>query len=129
MSREQGNRKRFGLQLFAGEDSEGLEVMIKPETGTLRLGDSEAPFAVSDLPEDEDIEIRIFVDKYLVEVFVNDRQSTVATYQDYKSGNERRAYTYGDPTTFRKIEIWKMKPTNAGFLEALESHIWEADTE
>ena len=29
----------------------------------------------------------------------------------------------------RSIEIWKLKPTNQGFLEARESRIWAPDIE
>ena len=124
VSREQATRKRFGVQLFADADHEGLEVMIRPETGTLRVGETDAPFAVSDLPQGEDVEIRIFVDKYLVEVFVNERQAMVATYQEYEAASELRAYSYGAPTVFRSVEIWKMKATNQGFLAARDSRIW-----
>ncbi|MCC6389055.1 MAG: glycoside hydrolase family 32 protein [Bryobacterales bacterium] len=38
VDRAQAERKRFGFQLFAGEQDEGLPVLLKPETGTLRLG-------------------------------------------------------------------------------------------
>ena len=103
--------------------------MIHPETGTLRIGTTEAPFAVTDLPEGEDIELRIFIDKYLVEVFVNDRQAVVGAHMDYRSANGLNAYTYGDPTTIRQVEIWKLKSTNQGFFGALESRIWAPDTE
>ena len=68
VSREQADRKRFGLQLFAAENITGLPVVIDPARGTLLVGRTEAPFAVSDLPEGEDVEIRIFLDKYLVDV-------------------------------------------------------------
>ncbi|MEC8929868.1 MAG: glycoside hydrolase family 32 protein [Candidatus Latescibacterota bacterium] len=128
VDRSQATRKRFGVQLFADEDHPGLEVMLTPETGSLRVGETEAPFAVADLPEDEDIDLRIFIDKYLVEIFINDRQAVVASFLDYRIANQLRGYTYGDPTVFRQIEIWKMKSTNQGLLEAREHRIWEPDT-
>jgi sucrose-6-phosphate hydrolase SacC (GH32 family) len=129
VDRQQAARKRFGIQLFADGDHEGLEVMLKPETGTLRVGETEAPFAVADLPESEDVTLRIFVDKYLVEVFANDRQASVATFLDYRRASEIRAYTYGGSTAFRQIEVWKMKSANQGLLEARASRVWEPDTE
>ena len=52
-------RKRFGFQLFADEDHTGLPIMIYPESATLQVGDTEAPFAVADLPEEEDLEFSI----------------------------------------------------------------------
>ena len=67
------NGKRFGFQLFADEANEGLSIMVHPQNGTLRIGTTESPFAVADLPETEALELRIFVDKYVVEVFANER--------------------------------------------------------
>ena len=129
IDREQAARKRFGFQLFSDEDREGLPILIHPETGTLRIGMTEAPFAVADLPEGEDVELRIFIDKYLVEVFANDRQAVVGAHNDYQLANGLNAYTYGAPTTIRQLEIWKLKPTNQGFFEARENRIWAPDTE
>ncbi len=125
VDRPETERKRFGLQLFADEDDPGLEIMIRPETSTIRVGMTEAPFAVADLPEGEDIQLRIFVDKYLVEVFANERQSLVAAHMNYQVASGLRAYTYGGPTRIRKVEIWKMKAINQGIIEARERRIWE----
>ena len=123
-------RKRFGVQLFADKEQEnganqGLPILIHPEYSTLRIGTTEAPFAVTDLAEREDLEMRIFVDKYLVEVFVNDRQAALTAHMDYKAGDSLNFYSYGSPTTLKQVEIWKMKPTNQGFREALKSRVWE----
>ena len=38
------------------------------------------------------------------------------------------AYSWGDPTTIKKVEIWKIKSTNQGCLEARQNRIWEPDT-
>lgn len=129
IAREQVQRKRFSLQLFADDTHEGLPIMIRPETGTLLIGSTEAPFAVADLPEGEDLELRIFIDKYLVEVFANARQAALAAYMDYQSANGLYVYAYGDPLNIRQLKIWKMKATNQGFLEARENRIWAPDTE
>jgi beta-fructofuranosidase len=129
VDRAQAARKRFGVQLFAGEDHPGLEVMLRPETGTLRVGETDVPFAVADLPEGEDLTLRIFVDKYLVEVFVNDRQAVAATFPEYREASQLRAYTYGAATTLRTVEIWSLRDTNQGLREARTSRIWEPKSE
>ena len=128
IERKEVERKRFGFQLFADEHNEGLPVTIHPETGTIRVGTTEAPFAVADLPRDEDLKLRIFIDKYLVEVFANDRQAVVAAHMDYQTAGGLKAYIFGGPTTIRKVEIWRLKPTNQGFLEARQTRIWEPET-
>ena len=129
IDRTEAERRRFGFLLFSNEDLEGLPVLIRPESGVISIGETEAPFSISVLPEAEDIEIRIFIDKYLIEVFINDRQALVTSFVEYKdSGFDFNAYAFagqGDkPMQIKKIEIWKMKSTNKGFLEARDNQIW-----
>jgi sucrose-6-phosphate hydrolase SacC (GH32 family) len=126
--RDQAERKRFGFRLFGEGKTGGLPIIIRPETGTIRVGTTEAPFAVADLPAGEDVELRIFVDKYLVEVFANDRQAMIAAHMDYQNKTGLDGYTFGAPTAIKKLEIWKLKPTNQGFLEARKNRIWEPET-
>lgn len=128
ISREQADHKQFGFTLFSDGKGGGLFIVIRPETGTLRVGNTESPFSVASLPKGEDVQFRIFIDKYLVEVFVNDRQAMIAAYMDYRNNTGLDTYSFGAPTTIKKLEIWKMRPTNQGFLEALKSRIWEPDT-
>lgn len=127
ISREEAQRKRFGVRLFADDTHEGLPILVLPEYGTLLVGTTEAPFSVGDLPDGEDVELRIFIDKYLVEVFANDRQAVVASWMDYQSAGEIRGYSFHGPTVFRKVEIWRLEPTNQGFFIAKENRIWEID--
>jgi beta-fructofuranosidase len=128
VSREQAERKIFGFTLFADGKGGGLPILFRPENHTLRVGTTEAPFSISDLPNGEDVELRIFIDKYLVEVFANDRQAVVASHADYSGKQDLNAFTIGEPTTIRKLEIWKIRPTNQGFLEAQKNHNYETDT-
>lgn len=134
VDRAQAERKRFGVRLFADDRDAGLLVLLRPETGTLCVGDTEAPFAVAELPAGEDVELRIFVDKYLVEVFANGRQAALSAFMGYRDGGAQvRAYLFGGgdkvaPTTFRSVELWKLAPTNRGFFEARENRIWQPDT-
>jgi sucrose-6-phosphate hydrolase SacC (GH32 family) len=125
--REEAERKLFGIVLFSDGTGGGLPIMLRPETGTLRVGTTEAPFAVADLPDGEDVELRIFIDKYLVEVFANSRQAVLATHMDYAGKTSLDAFTVGAPTTIRSFDIWKLKSTNQGFLEAQDNRIWEPD--
>jgi arylsulfatase A-like enzyme/sucrose-6-phosphate hydrolase SacC (GH32 family) len=125
--RAEADRKYFGVRLFAGEDRQGLPINIQPANGTLRVGTAEAPFAVADLPPGEDVELRIFIDKYLVEVFVNGRQTLVAADMDYTQASGLDAFTWGADTTFKKFEIWRLQPTNQGYFEAKQNKVWQPD--
>lgn len=126
--RDQAERKLFGFTLFSDGKGGGLPILFRPETGTLRVGTTEAPFSIAGLPKGEDVELRIFIDKYLVEVFANDRQAMVASHPAYSGKPDLNAFTVGAPTIIEKLEIWKLQPTNQGFREAQKNHIWEPDT-
>jgi beta-fructofuranosidase len=128
VSRQDAAHKMIGLTLFSNSRGGGLPIIVRPDARTLRVGSTEAPFAVADLPADEDLSIRIFVDKYLVEVFVNDRQAVVAAHLDYAGQRGLDALTFGTAMTIKKLETWKIKPTNQGFLEAQKNRVWGPDT-
>ena len=123
--RSEADRKMFGLTLFADGKGGGLPLVIRPETGALRLGTTEAPFPMSDLPPGEALVLRVFIDRYLVEVFANDRQALVAAYPEYSGRLALNAFTIGAPTHLSKVEIWKIKATNQGFRDAQTRRIWE----
>jgi sucrose-6-phosphate hydrolase SacC (GH32 family) len=128
IDRKQAARKRFGFRLFAGEGREGLPIVVKPETGTIRVGATDAPFAVADLADDEDVVLRLFVDKYLVEVFASDRQAVVAAHMDWRSARGLHAYTFGAPTTIKQVDVWPLRPANQGFREAQKNRVWQPKT-
>ncbi|MBM4155104.1 MAG: glycoside hydrolase family 32 protein [Lentisphaerae bacterium] len=125
IAREQAERRLFGFTLFADGKGGGLPIMFRPENSTLRVGAAEAPFSIAGLPKGEDVELRIFIDKYLVEVFANGRQAMVASFADYRGQPDVNAFTVRERMTIKKIEIWKLKPTNEGFREAQKNRIWE----
>ena len=135
--RAEVERKRFGFQLFAGKDTDGLLILFKPEEESISLGETEVPFTVSQLPQGENLEINIFVDKYLVEIFINGVQAALTVFMDYKGGKELRGYTFGQSLanldwfgaiTIKQITIWKLKPTNQGFLSAMKNRNWQPET-
>jgi sucrose-6-phosphate hydrolase SacC (GH32 family) len=129
IAREQLERKLFGLVLFAEPGGNGLPIVLRPDTGTLRVGTTEAPFAVADLPEGEDLVLRVFIDKYVVEVFANDRQALYATQVDGDGQTGLLGFSVGSPTTIKKLETWQLKPTNQGYHDARKSRLWEPETE
>jgi beta-fructofuranosidase len=127
IARDQAERKLFGFTLFADVKGGGLPIMFRPENGSLRIGTAEAPFSIADLPKAQPVELRIFIDKYLVEVFANDRQAMIASFAEYAGKPDIKAFTIGAPTTLKAIEIWKLRPANQGFREAQKSRNWEPD--
>lgn len=127
ITREQAERKLFGFRLFSDEQGGGLPILFRPETGTLRVGNTEAPFRVTDLPPGEDVKLRIYIDKYVVEVFANDRQAVIASDAGYLNKPDFSAFSVGAPLQIKRIDMWRLKPTNQGYFEALKNRIWERD--
>ena len=77
--------KEFGIDVLCDPNGEnGLRVAVMAESKTLRVGNAHAPF---ELEDGEDLTLRIFIDKNLVEVFANDRQAAVAATATYEPEN------------------------------------------
>lgn len=121
----EAERKLFGFVLFSDGKGNGLPLIFRPESGTIRVGAVDAPFKIADLGPDEDLELRIFVDRYVVEVFVNDRQGLVAVQESRPRPARLDGFTTGAKTDLKSIEVWKLKPTNEGYLKAKEAKNWE----
>ena len=101
--------KEAGLDVLCDQNGEnGLRIAYLPETKTLRVGKVDAPF---ELKKDEELALRIFIDKNLVEVFANDRLAPVATTEKYVPGNTAiRFFSNGGDTKLKnKVIAWNMK--------------------
>ena len=68
------NARRFGIEVFCGEADEGFPISLVPGENVLTMGDIRPPIS---LGKEERIDLRIFLDKSMVEVFVSDRQAAV----------------------------------------------------
>jgi beta-fructofuranosidase len=128
ISRSEALGKLFGFTVYSDGNGNGMPIVFRPETGTLRVGSAEAPFCISDLPADEDVVLRIYIDRYVVEVFVNDVQAMIAHHRDYQGKVDLTAFTIGSPTVLKKIETWQIRPTNEGFRKAMADRVWEPQT-
>ena len=67
--------KEFGLDVLCDKEGKnGLRIVVNPEKKTLKVGPVTAPFTLSG---GENLTLRVFIDKNLVEVFANDRQAVM----------------------------------------------------
>jgi type 1 glutamine amidotransferase len=100
--------KEFGLDVLCDKNGEnGLRVAVMPEARTLKVGNVQAPF---ELKKGEDLTLRVFIDKNLVEVFVNDRQAAVAAAGKYVPENLAvRLFSNAGDILVEQIKCWKMK--------------------
>ena len=99
--------KEFGLDVLCDNSGEnGLSVAVTPESKTLRVGDVHAPFA---LKTGEDLTLRVFIDKNLVEVFANDRQAAVAACKYVPENLGISLFSKGGDVRVKAVTGWKMK--------------------
>lgn len=77
----------------------------------MTVGYIQPPFQ---LDENEDLTLRIFIDKSMIEVFANDRQAAVA-WRDYSSNNLGISlFTKNGNMEVKQVKAWKMKSIYEG---------------
>jgi len=104
--------KEFGLDVLCDKTGEnGVRVAVMPESKTLRVGNVSAPF---ELKKGEDLTLRIFIDKNLVEVFANDRQAAVSAGEYVPENLGVSLFSQGREVVVKEVKGWKMKSIYAG---------------
>jgi len=104
--------KEFGIDVLGDETGQnGLRIAVIGESKTLRVGTVNAPFK---LKQGEDLILRVFVDKNLVEVFANDRQAVAALQDTRWIPATTRLFSKGSDLQVNKLTAWKMKSIYQG---------------
>ena len=104
-----GTAKEFGVEVYCdAAGNNGFPIIIEPGGKILRLGDLKVPF---ELRAGEALDLRVFLDKNVIEVFANERQAAVASHR-YAAGNHGiRLVSRGGDAVASDITGWKMKST------------------
>ncbi len=107
--------KEFGVDVLCDKDGKtGLRIAVLAESKTLRVGSVNAPF---ELKKGEDLRLRVFVDKNLVEVFANDRQAALNAMKDHNAENVyANLFTVGSDLSVDEATTWKMRTIYTGDL-------------
>ena len=123
--------------MFAYEkDWTGFDIALRADSESIFMGSERnmlvsAPFDLTALPPEEDLELRIFIDKFLVEVFVNDRQALVGSHMDWQGKPTLHVskihWPAASPLAIKELTTWEIEPTNQGLLEARENPIWKME--
>jgi len=104
--------KEFGVDVYCDEKGEnGLSIAVVAENKKLRIGTVNAPF---ELKKGEDLTLRIFIDKNLVEIFANDRQAMAFVHKRTHSLANTRLFSNGSDLHVNKVTAWKMKSIYEG---------------
>jgi len=99
--------KEFGLDVLCDKDgANGLRIAVMAESKTLVVGKVAAPF---ELKAGEDLTLRVFIDKNLVEVFANDRQAAVAALKYTPENLGLSLFSKGGDIVVKVVKGWKMK--------------------
>jgi len=106
--------EEFGLNLLGNEKdgNGGMSIIAGADKKVLTVGNLNAPFQ---LKKDEDLILRIFIDKNLVEVFANDRQAASYVHKPHIRKNPNISlFAKGSDLKVKKVAAWKMKSIYQG---------------
>lgn len=96
-----------GLHLLADEKGEGgMSIVAGAKRKTLQVGGIQPPF---ELKENEDLTLRVFIDKNVVEVFANDRQAAMWAHPHVRKDANIRLFAKGGDAKLKSVRAWKMK--------------------
>ena len=100
--------KEFGIDVLCDKDGKnGLRIAVNAKSKTLKVGPVSAPFALKD---GEDLTLRVFIDKNLVEVFANDRQAVMNAPKLVSLDNTgARLFSVDSDLKVETVTSWKMK--------------------
>lgn len=97
----------FGVNVLCDkEGNKGLKIAYNAKSKVLEFGDINPPF---ELKKDEDLTLRIFIDKDVVEVFVNDRQAAANGHKYDPNQVYVNLFADQDGVQVKEVKSWKMK--------------------
>jgi sucrose-6-phosphate hydrolase SacC (GH32 family) len=120
---ESGDATRFGLKIGCSPDGEeqtlvfydAQERALKVDTrrSSVAGGPKTVEAGPFELKEGEPLELRVFVDKSVVEVFANRRQAVMRRiYPSREDSVGVRLFSAGGPARVTKLQAWEMRPSN-----------------
>ena len=103
---------QFGISLLCAEDgSNGFVVAAGTTSQNLMVGYTDAPFTRA---PDEDLRLRIFIDKSMIEVFANERQAVVAWHEYNPNDLYLSLFSNGGDLNVKTVRAWKMRSIYTG---------------
>ena len=99
--------KEFGVKLLGDDQGENsMSIVAGAEMKKLMVGNLDPEFA---LKKDEDLTLRVFIDKNLVEVFANDRQAAAWPHKHFRENPNISLFTKDRDVVVKEVKTWKMK--------------------
>jgi beta-fructofuranosidase len=95
-----------GIDLLGSDYGTGsMRIITGGGRDSVQVGTTQAPFTLKD---GEDLTLRVFIDKNLVEVFINDRQAAVYAPPDIRENPNIHLFAEGGEATVKSLKAWKM---------------------
>lgn len=102
-----GSAKQFGVQVYCDKDgANGFPITVDRDAKTILLDSRKVPF---ELKADEELTLRVFLDKSAIEVFVNDRQAAVAPHKYAPDNLGVSVFCKSGDVLLKEAKGWKMK--------------------
>jgi sucrose-6-phosphate hydrolase SacC (GH32 family) len=99
--------KEFSINMLGDENgNDELNITFGAGRKELSIGKINPPF---ELKADENLTLRIFIDKNLVEVFANDRQAAAVSHDSIRKNPNIKIFTKDKDLFVKEIHAWKMK--------------------
>ena len=96
----------FGINVLADKDgNNGFTISSAKGSKALNVGYINPPF---ELQQGEDLTLRIFIDKNMIEVFANDRQAAVAWHEYDPKNLHVSPFSKGGDLKVKRVSAWKM---------------------
>ena len=96
----------FGVKVLCDQDgSNGFTISSGGGSKTLNVGYIQPSFQ---LQEGEDLTLRIFIDKSMIEVFANDRQAAVAWHDYDPKALHVSLFSKGGDLKVKSVSAWQM---------------------
>jgi len=97
----------FGIKLLGDENGEGgIHITAGAHRNALGIGSINPPF---ELKDGENLILRIFIDKNLVEVFANDRQAAAFVAEEFCKNPNISFFTNDRSLFIQGVNSWKMR--------------------
>lgn len=107
-----GSARKLGVEVYCGRDGRtGFPITFEPEAETLTMGETKIPFA---LQPAEDLELRVFLDKSIIEVFANNRLAALAPHRYAPEHLGVNLFSEGGSVRAKEVESWKLRSIYTG---------------
>ncbi|MFC2123812.1 GH32 C-terminal domain-containing protein [Bacteroidota bacterium] len=113
-----GTATRFGLKIHTNNDHNSLtEIFYDVSDGQIGvIGNIKIPSPYAELgqasvyiPEDQPVQMHLFLDHSVFELFVNG-QTFSGVFDDYHMNKDIELFSIGGETTLNILDAWEMKP-------------------